>query len=375
MKCRSFTVSLTVLLFLILVMTMPVFGGGSQELSSLPGETSTEAAGSPVKRADRVVIIDMMGRTVEIPVPSEIHRVAILTSPQVLTAYLLGIQDKLCAVTNAVKRWNRLAAKDPRLADIPAVRGRYAQVNIEALIETDPDVCLGSDGDMAAVDKNSGLPTLHLSRSEPGKYFEHQQEEIEFIGKALGREERARVYVDYIHSVLNNIQLGVSDLPPGKQRVVYFGFGPDHLITYGGDTYMQEWIEAAGCVNAAGELSTAGGKEGGLSEMSLEHVLQWDPHIIVIDEGSPDNLTADPQWADLSAVRNGRVYRLPLGLFIWNRPSVEAAALVPQWLALAAYPEVFRGIDFAEVLTDFYSDFFGFTMSDEEIRNILNPGA
>jgi len=43
--------------------------------------------------------VDMTGNTVNIPTPDKIERVAVLTSPQVQIMYILGMQDKLCAMT------------------------------------------------------------------------------------------------------------------------------------------------------------------------------------------------------------------------------------------------------------------------------------
>jgi len=43
--------------------------------------------------------VDMTGNTVNIPTVDKIERVAVLTSPQVQIMYILGMQDKLCAMT------------------------------------------------------------------------------------------------------------------------------------------------------------------------------------------------------------------------------------------------------------------------------------
>jgi iron complex transport system substrate-binding protein len=337
--------------------------------TSVPTAIPTATA-APTTR----IVTDMSGRQVEIPVPDRIQRIAVLTSPQVLNVYVLGMQDKLCAVTNAIKSWPRLARMDPRLESVPGVRGSFAQVNVEALLQTNPDFCLGSVGDMEAVASHSDLPTLQVATNPPGEYFQHQKKEMLFFGQVLGREERAQKYADYLDNLLQDIQRRGATLPAEKRIKVYVGFGTGHLITYGGDTYMNEWIQAAGCDNTAGGVSTSTGSEGGLGEMQLEQILSWDPDLIVLDEGQPKSLLNDPQWSNVKAVRNSQVFRLPVGLFIWNRPSPEASVMVPLWLAMKAYPNLFKDVSLHAEVKRAYSELFNMQFSDEEITTILNTG-
>jgi len=50
------------------------------------------------------------------------------------------------------------------------------------------------------------------------------------------------------------------------------------------------------------------------------------PDVIVLDEGDAAALSQDPQWMAVPAVRTGRVFRLPTGVFIWNRPRSNRSA-------------------------------------------------
>ena len=384
MNTRSSPIKRGILLCAVIALLMSS-GGCARQATASPTAAPPPAAALPLTPVPPEVptatpepttrfVTDMSGRQVEIPVPGRIQRVAVLTSPQILNLYVLGMQDKLCAVTNAIKSWPRLARMDPHLESVPAVRGSFQQVNVEALLQTNPDFCMGSVGDMEAVASRSDLPTLQVATNPPGEYFQHQKKEILFFGQVLGREERAKVYADYIDEWLQNVQGRVATLPPGQRIKVYVGFGANHLITYGGDTYMNEWIEAAGCENTAGGESTSSGSEGGLGEMQLEQILSWDPDLIVLDEGKPSSLLNDPQWSNVKAVRNFQVFRLPIGLFIWTRPSPEASVMVPLWLAMKAYPTLFTDVALSAEIKRAYSELFNMQFSDEEINAILNTG-
>jgi iron complex transport system substrate-binding protein len=338
----------------------------------LPTELALPQASAP-ERTPTVTITDMAGRRVTIPKPEYIRRVAVQTSPQVLEAYAIGIQDKLCAVTNAVKMWKTLTGVDPRLADVPATRSGNAQINIEALLQTNPDVCIGGDADMQVIEASTNLPTLHISQGKPGTYFEQLKKEMTFFGLVFGQGARAKTFNDYLDNVQATIRSGTADLIPGKRLKIFMGYNADHLTTYGGNTFMNEWIEASGCVNAAGAVSSLGGKEGGLTTVSMEQILSWNPDIIVLDTGNPAELYTDPMWSKLSATRSKKVYRLPVGVFIWNRPSCEAGAMLPAWLALTAYPNRFKNMDIKNEVKRFYKEVFQFAFTDEDVRKILSP--
>lgn len=232
-----------------------------------------------------VTITDMAGRRVTIPKPEYIRRVAIQTSPQVLEAYAIGIQDKLCAVTNAVKMWKTLTRVDPRLADVPATRSGNAQINIEALLQTNPDVCIGGDVDMQVIEATTNLPTLHISQGKPGTYFEQLKKEMAFFGLVFGKGARAKAFNIYLDNLQASIRSGTAALIPGKKLKVFMGYNADHLTTYGANTFMHEWIEAAGCINAAGAVSSLGGKRAGLLPF------QWNRSWL----GTPISLCSTPE--------------------------------------------------------------------------------
>jgi iron complex transport system substrate-binding protein len=319
------------------------------------------------------IITDMTGREVTIPLPKDIKRVAVQTSPQVLNMYVAGISDKLCAVTNAVKKWPLLAKADPRLKDVPATRAGNAQINIESLLGTRPDLCIGSASDMQAIEKMTKLPVLRISMGTPGAYFDGLKKEVAFFGTVFNKEERVKIYTDYLDNTIKIIATKTSDIAKENRLKVYMGFDADHLTTYGRDTFMDEWINASGCLNAAGQIYSPGGREGGLSTISMEQVVAWNPDVIIIDTGMAAELYERPGWSEIKAVKEKKVYRFPVGLFLWNRPSCEAAALFPEWLALAAYPERFKMVNIKENAMRFYHDVFGFDFSGDEIEKIYNP--
>jgi iron complex transport system substrate-binding protein len=104
----------------------------------------------------------------------------------------------------------------------------------------------------------------------------------------------------------------------------------------------------------------------------MEKVLGWNPDILVIDTGNPEELYDDPRWQAIKAVRTRQVYRQPVGIFIWDRPTAEAAVLCPLWLAKTAYPERFADVDLVAEVQNFYRETMHFDLSDEQARGVLS---
>jgi iron complex transport system substrate-binding protein len=327
------------------------------------------------EKADKIAIADMTGRSVMIPQSEDIERVAVLTFPEVMAAYVVGVRDKLCGVNNEVKECDLLTMYDPHLKKVAAVRSQAGQVNIEALLQADPDIVIGSETDMEAVEKSSGLTTLRINESQAKGSISHIREEMRFFGSVFGKEEKAEQYVIYLDNILSLIKFSLADMPADRRLKVFMGFNADHLTTYGSDTFMDDCVKAAGCVNAAGTMPGSDEKEGGFSVVSMEQVLNWDPDIVIIDNGSPDDLLKDPSWSRLKAVQNKRIYRLPTGLFVWNRASCEAAVMVPQWLAITAYPDKLNFLNINDRVREFYAKNFNFQLTDNIIHNFLYPSS
>jgi ABC-type Fe3+-hydroxamate transport system substrate-binding protein len=136
----------------------------------------------------------------------------------------------------------------------------------------------------------------------------------------------------------------------------------------GANTIIDQWITYAGGINAAAE-----GLEGNLQTISMEQVLVWDPDVLITGrpQSQVDEIMADPAWSTLKAVKSGRVYSNPRGVFAWDRYGVEAA-LQPQWCAKVLYPELFEDFDMAAELKAFYLRFFGYALSDAQAEMIMN---
>jgi iron complex transport system substrate-binding protein len=73
----------------------------------------------------------------------------------------------------------------------------------------------------------------------------------------------------------------------------------------------------------------------------------------------------------VSAVKNKRVYQMPIGISRWGHPGSLETPLALLWTAKTIYPDYFRDIDiFAETKT-FYKRFFNYELGDALVRQML----
>ena len=325
---------------------------------------------SPAEDATRV-ITDMTGRKVRVPDP--LTRVALFGGPTGQIAYILGARDQLCAVTSSLKGSELINAFDPSIKNLPGPRSTSGHVNIESLVLSRPQLVIAGTLDGSIVEKKTGIPVAY-TESSMNHGLDLLKGEIRFYASVFGKEERGEKYIDYLEKTIGLVRSRTQDIPADKRKKVFNGYGPSHLVTLGGDTFMHERIVNAGCIDAAAGISTAGAKEGlhsGLSEMSLEKVLNWNPDILIIDSGTPEEVYADPRWKNVNAIGDRQVYKQPVGVFIWDRPTAEAAVLYPLWLAKTAYPERFRDVDMMKEVKRFYREIMSFNLSDDQARSLL----
>jgi iron complex transport system substrate-binding protein len=314
---------------------------------------------------------DMTGRKVTVPEP--LTRIALLGGPTGQIAYILGARNQLCAITSTLKNSDLVNQMDPTIKNLVAPRSVSGQVNVEELIVADPQLVIAGNLDGSIVEKKTRIPVAYFG-SNMNQSPDELKEEIRFYGAAFHKEARAERYVQYLQKTIDRINARTQKIPKDKRKVVFNGYSSNHLVTLGGDTFMQRQIELAGCRNATDKILTSGIRadlHAGLAEVSMEKVLEWNPDIVVVDFGTPQDIYQDPKWKSVKAIQNKMVFKQPVGVFIWDRPTAESAVLHPLWLAKKAYPELFADINLLNEIKTFYREIMDFKLSDEQAEAVL----
>lgn len=148
-------------------------------------------------------------------------------------------------------------------------------------------------------------------------------------------------------------------------RAMYLYNAPE--IKVGADnSYMDFWIKLAGGKNVA-----SGAGSGSSFAVTREQVLGWDPEVLILgnfEPTTPADVYADPKWASLSAVKNKRVYKAPIGGFSWDPPSNEAN-LMWLWVNSVFFPDVDH--ELRERIRETYRTLYAYDVTDADIDRIL----
>ncbi|MDR7344200.1 iron complex transport system substrate-binding protein [Pantoea alhagi] len=195
---------------------------------------------------------------------------------------------------------------------------------------------------------------------------------VTLSGQALGpdAEQVAQRYQRYFQRNVARVQARLSDLPASQRLKVYHSMG-SALTTSGRPSLNQDWMDLAGARNVAAEWFSK--EKNSAGEVPLEKIAQANPDVIVaMNRRDAEMIRSSAQWQGIAAVQKQRVYVNPKGLFWWCRETSEEA-LQFLWLAKTLYPQRFQDIDMQQETRRFYLDFFGISLSEQQLQAILQP--
>jgi iron complex transport system substrate-binding protein len=134
------------------------------------------------------------------------------------------------------------------------------------------------------------------------------------LGKIADVNETAVERVRQLRARLDRVRQGVRMLPAA--RVLYV-VDKEPLISVGKGSYLADLIREAGGINIAGGLEKA------YPMLSMEYVIQQDPQVIILAMDADRTLSDQEKrfwdrWSSMSAVRDGRIYKVDRDLL--NRP-------------------------------------------------------
>src|SRR5688572_26561107 len=255
-------------------------------------------------------VTDSAGRTV--PVPAKVTRVFPSGPPAAITLYTVA--PELLIGWPRANRADEREFLHPEIGARPEVgrlTGRGNTANLEVVLALKPDLILDigivSPTYISLADRvqaQTGIPYALLD----GR-FDGIPETYRVIGALTGRRDDGEAKARYAEETMKTI---TGRLPPVDRRPrVYYARGPRGLETGLGGSINVETIELLA-------HNVAGGRRGGLANVSIEQVLLWNPDVIVtIDQDFAATVRNDPTWSAVKAVRDGRVHLSPKLPFGW----------------------------------------------------------
>ncbi|MBR4330373.1 MAG: ABC transporter substrate-binding protein [Candidatus Riflebacteria bacterium] len=316
------------------------------------------------------LITDMAGRTVELP--DKINRIY-APSPYASTLLESLCPEMLCGLFFPIEEHQK-PYLNPCLLNVPVI-GKISE--FEAIKEANPDVILiwgdksnpihpKSEKAMAEL----GIPHIYACcdelvdlRDYPAIY--------RFLGQVLGIEERAEKLAVYCEETLAEAAELVNSVHPQHRPRVYYAEGKDGTQTEYSHSLHAHLLNLIGDVNI--HRGTLVGHPG-MEQLTEEQLLAYDPEVIIVwlreayeritqKDGIATALSeprsdGNKKWSQISAVKNNRVYQIPVEPFSYfDRPPCFMRILGLKWLLSICYPETYKK-NFEEEKTKFLNLFF-----------------
>lgn len=265
-------------------------------------DSNSEESGASVAEdtfAYPLTLTDAYGN--EVTVEEEPETIVTVSPALTEIVYALGGEDKLIGRSD----W------DDYPADVFEVQsvGNIDMPDVELIVSLDPDVVLASsifseEAYNALTDAGITVVIIKDETSLDGVTLY-----IETVADVIGLHEEGQALAmgvsDEIAEIYNEATQTIAD----DEITVYYAmsFGEYGDFTAGPDTFINDIIEYAGCVNAASDAD-------GWS-YSAEQLLAADPDIIIVPEWGYESFMETEPYTELTAVQNGTVIAVDANLF------------------------------------------------------------
>ena len=255
--------------------------------------------------AHAVELVDDAGNHIDIPAGQP---TVIALAPHLAElVFAIGAGEQLVG-TVEWSNYPHAAKAVPRVGD--AFRIDYEQV-----LGMQPDIVLawasGTPRGVIERLQDFDIPVAVLAPTSLASIAEH----VEWLGKALGHEQRATTVAEEFRQGLAMLRGKYADRPAVS---VFYQISSQPLFTVNGDHPISEMIRVCGGRNVFSDLSSLA------PAVTLEAVLGRDPEAIVMGESADENGAVERwrQWPDLAAVRHDNLLLINAEVLARSTPRI-----------------------------------------------------
>lgn len=347
----------------------------SSEIESSPASSEPEESASSLaanaEEGETYIFTDSTGREVELP--REITRAA--SAGPLANVMIYGVKPEVLVGWSSAPSESAKKYIDEVYWDLPEygkLYGNSDDFNREALMASDPQVIIDVGEwdedyktDLDELQEQLGIPVILIECN-----LEQNPSAYRLMGEVLGEEARGEELGAYCEEVLNDALEKAASIPEADRKTIYYAEGETGLSTILSGTIHAQIFELIGAEIVV-DANDAQVQQGG-GEVSLEQVLAWEPDVIMFVKGSIfDTVSEDASWAALTAISSDNYYEIPTEPYNWlGRPPGPNRMVGVRWLGNLIYPDVFD-YDIEQEVKDFYSLFYRYELTDEEVAEML----
>ena len=349
-------------LLLVFILALSISGCSNQPPKIEPQEENNQADGG-----ETYIFVDSCGREVELP--KNVDKIAPSGSLAQIILYTL-CPDKLVGLTSVFTEDQKVYVEDKH-SSLPNFGSFYGDtLNLEAVLVAQPQVIFDIGqfmpkvkDDMDGIQDKTGIPTVFIEME-----MDSTVEAYKTLGKILGEEERAEQLVDYFEELMSTTSSKLKEIPEEERKSVYYA-QDEGLTAIVSGAIHGDTIEYAGGINVVELEETL---HGGVTEVSIEHLLLWNPDVILFAPNSIyDDVLKKSEWEQIPAIKENSFYEIPIGPYNWiGRPPSVNRFIGIKWLSNLLYPEVFD-YDMVDETQKFYKLFYHYDITEEQVKDLL----
>ena len=359
-------------------------GSAQPTPTEAPAAPEPSAEPTPEPQPETITITDHAGQ--EVTLPAQIDRIAVCSIWPLASALTVFFNsaDKLVGIPEQ----SMSAAKNGLLGQLyPEILNAEtgyidgSDVNLEELTRLDPDVVFYSASAPAIGEqiKKAGYPAVAVSVDKwDYNCIETLKQWIALLSEIFPQDDKADIVSDYCDRMYALVQERISSIPEDERPELFFLFQytDSNILTSSLHSFGQFWCDAMGVKNVAAELDVDNS-----SPVNMEQIYVWDPDIIMVTnftKAQPEDIINSTigsyDWSGIDAVEDGRVYKLPLGIYRAYTPSADTPITL-LWMAKTIYPELFSDIDVTAEAKAYYKAVYGVELTDQQAESIFAPAS
>lgn len=357
-------------------------GGQTAPESTAPESTAPESTAPESSEPDTITITDHAGE--EVTVPRNIERVAvcgIFPMPSVLSVFF-NSAEKIVAMPESsmtAAQNSLLGQLYPEILNAETACVSGETINAEELMKLNPDVVFYSAGETATAEalRAAGFTAVGISVNLwDYDCIETLNNWISLLSEMFPQDDKAAAVREKNAEIYELVQTKIAENTEKPRIFVLFQYSESVMLTSGKNYFGQWWCDSVGAINVAEEF-----EQDKSVAVNLEQVYAWNPDIILVTnftKAQPDDILnssfGSDDWSGIKAVEDGRVYKLPLGIYRGYTPGADTPITL-LWLAKAVHPELFADVDVTEMAKEYYLDLFGIELTDEQVESIFKPNS
>ena len=312
----------------------------------------------------------MLGR--QVTVPSDVERIVAIRAGTLRLLLYMETADMIVGIEEGDARSERpYLTPFPELRNLPVI-GPIMVGDAELILNVRPDVIFTSYstvGEANALQQKTGIPVIALECPEMATAARDTlYASLRLIGKVLNKKERADTLINYMETMIAELEKRTANIPENNKLSVYVGG-----VQYSGAkgiTSTQPYFPPftfTNAANVASELEKRVISHVRGTFIDKEQLLLWNPDVIFIDETglilSLEDIKTGRGLEGLKAFQTGNFYALlPYNNYAINYEMV----LINSWfVGKTLYPEIFSDIEIGEKGNEISEMFFGKRVFDE----------